>query len=138
MKFSLRPKFVCLACLLCFGSRCPAYAVPPPQEGSQSAGEHKEASENHLSRSMSSDTVIIPGPLRSFLRMAGISQQTPPDEVLPILARNVSILGYREGKETEYLVLVNRYMHMARELQFIAKANGEIRISGCGDAASAD
>ena len=134
MKFSLRPEFVCLACLLCFGSRCPAYAVPPPQEGSQSAGEHKEASENHLSRSMSSDTVTIPGPLRSFLRMTGISQQTPPNEVLPILARNVSILGYREGKETEYLVLVNRYMHMARELQSIAKANGEIHITGCGDA----
>src|SRR5580693_9509514 len=42
----------------------------------------------------------IPGPLRSFLRMAGISQKVSPDEVLPLLARNVVISGYAgdEGK----------------------------------------
>jgi hypothetical protein len=66
--------------------------------------------------------------------MAGISQQTPPDEVLPILARNLSLLGYRGGQTTEYLVLVNRYVHFARELQFIADRNGEIHITGCDDA----
>src|SRR6516164_1610888 len=39
-------------------------------------------------------TVAIPGPLRSFLRMAGISQKVAPDEVLPLLARNVFQRGY--------------------------------------------
>src|ERR1700737_4877229 len=33
--------------------------------------------------SSSSDEVAIPGPLRSFLRMAAISQKVSPDEVLP-------------------------------------------------------
>ncbi|MGA9554427.1 MAG: hypothetical protein WBR30_19435, partial [Candidatus Sulfotelmatobacter sp.] len=28
---------------------------------------------------------VIPGPLRSFLRMAGISQKVAPEEVLPLL-----------------------------------------------------
>src|SRR5437016_2547653 len=32
---------------------------------------------------------MIPGPLRSFLRMAGISQKVAPEEVLPLLGRNV-------------------------------------------------
>jgi len=66
--------------------------------------------------------------------MAGISQQIPLDDVLPMLARNASLLGYRDGRPTEYLILVNRYVHQARELQLLAKANGEIRLSGCEDA----
>src|ERR1700761_4067960 len=77
-----------------------------------------------LSRDASSDhalqppnTVAIPGPLRSFLRMAGISQEVSPDDVLPTLARNLSLYGYDEGKEKEYLVLVNRYVHQARDIQ---------------------
>ena len=37
----------------------------------------------------SSNGVTIPGPLRSFLRMAGISQEAAPEDVLPLLARNV-------------------------------------------------
>ena len=57
------------------------------------------------------DTVAIPGPLRSFLRMAGISQEVTPPEVLPMLARNVFLHGYEEGKETEFLILIDRYLH---------------------------
>ena len=81
-----------------------------------------------------SDTVIIPGPLRSFLRMAGISQEIPPDEVLHMLARNASLYGYSKGGETEFLVLVSRYVHQARDLQNLATANGTIRITGCDNA----
>jgi hypothetical protein len=66
--------------------------------------------------------------------MAGISQETPPDDVLPMLARNASLLGYRGGRQTEFLVLVNRYVHQARELQSLANENGEIRIAGCEEA----
>src|SRR5258708_18532159 len=65
--------------------------------------------------------------------MAGISQGIPAEEVLPMLARNVALLGYRDGKETEYLVLVNRYVHLARELKSIADGKGEIHIAGCND-----
>ena len=42
----------------------------------------------------SSAYVSIPGPIRSFLRMAAISQKVPPEEVLPFLARNVVVEGY--------------------------------------------
>jgi len=52
----------------------------------------------------------LPGPLRSFLRMAGISQKASSDEVLPLLAQEVDKRGYVEGKPTEFLILLKRYM----------------------------
>jgi hypothetical protein len=79
------------------------------------------------------ERVAIPGPLRSFLRMAGISQEAPADEVLPLLARNTYLLGYDESTQTEFLRLVNRYLHQARELQILAGANGTIHIGNCSD-----
>jgi hypothetical protein len=78
--------------------------------------------------------IIIPGPIRSFLRMAGISQKIPLEDVLPELARNVSAQGYRQGRETEFLLLIERYVRQARELQTLASPNGEIRIMHCADA----
>lgn len=81
------------------------------------------------------DTVAIPGPLRSFLRMAGISQEVTPNEVLPMLARNVFLHGFENGKETEFLILIDRYVHLARELQQLTGKDGKIQVSGCGDAA---
>ena len=36
----------------------------------------------------------IPGPLRSFARMAAISPEASPDDILPALARNVVTNGY--------------------------------------------
>jgi len=45
----------------------------------------------------SSGQIVIPGPLRSFLRMAGISQQAPKEEVLPLLAHAVRERGYAIG-----------------------------------------
>jgi hypothetical protein len=78
--------------------------------------------------------VIVPGPLRSFLRMAGISQKIPPEDVLPELARNVYTQGYSHGRETEFLLLLERYVRQARELQALASTNGEIRVMHCADA----
>ena len=62
----------------------------------------------------------IPGPLRSFMRMAGISQKVAPDEVLPLLSRNVFAQGYEESRPTEFLVLLKRYIVQARELTTLA------------------
>lgn len=80
--------------------------------------------------------LVIPGSRRSFLRMAAISQQITPQEVLPLLSRNVFIHGY-EGTthETEFLILLRRYVHQARELAALA-ANSDmvIRISKCEEA----
>lgn len=85
------------------------------------------------------ETVTIPGPLRSFLRMAGISQQIPPQDVVPLLARNVFIRGYlgwqdRPDRPTEFLVLLSRYVHQARELTRLAGADAVIRVSNCDQA----
>ncbi len=135
MKLSRRFKSIIVAgSLLYLGSCCPAYAGKSPEDGPQSTNVHESASKGRTPRSQPSETVIIPGPLRSFLRMAGISQEIPLDEVLPMLARNASLLGYREKRPTEYLVLVNRYVHQARELELLENAHGEIRLSGCEDA----
>src|ERR1700757_4837023 len=124
MKVCLRSSAVSAACLLwlCASSipfcgtkawaAAPARPEPPPR------------------------TVIIPGPLRSFLRMAGVSQKTPQNEVLPLLARNVILRGYENDNETEFLMLLDRYIHQARELQVLAGQAQEIRIANCADAAN--
>ena len=77
--------------------------------------------------------VVIPGPLRSFLRMAGISQEVAPGEVLPMLARNVFLHGYDNGKQTEFLTLVERYLHQARDLRAIS-SNSRIEVADCAHA----
>jgi hypothetical protein len=84
-------------------------------------------------------TVAIPGPLRSFLRMAGISQKISLEEVLPLLARNVAVEGYqgrkdRTGRPTEFLILLKRYVEQARQLVTLAGPEGLIRVSNCDQA----
>src|SRR5690242_11273855 len=85
-------------------------------------------------------TVNIPGPLRSFGRMAAISNDINPDDVLPALARNVVTNGYQAShsneslEQTEYLKLVHRYLSQARELEKLAGADKVIRIETCDSA----
>jgi len=83
------------------------------------------------------ETVSIPGPLRSFLRMAAISQKVSPEEITPLLARNVFLLGYEgpqnQARQTEFLVLLNRYVQQARELVGLAGSEGVIHASNCDD-----
>jgi hypothetical protein len=83
-------------------------------------------------------TLSIPGPLRSFLRMAGISQKISPEEVAPLLARNVFQRGY-DGQQpkrrpTEFLLLLIRYVQQARELSALAGPDGVLRVSNCEEA----
>src|SRR4029077_4398155 len=84
-------------------------------------------------------TIAIPGPLRSFLRMAGISQKISTEEVLPLLARNVAVEGYqgrkdRQGTPTEFLILLKRYVGQARDLVALAGPERGIRVSDCEQA----
>ncbi len=77
----------------------------------------------------------VPGPLRSFLRMAGISQKISTVDVVPLLARNIYMQGYEGGnRPTEFLVLLNRYVQQARELAVLASPGGAIRVSNCEEA----
>ena len=79
---------------------------------------------------------VIPGPQRSFLRMAGISQKIAPEEVLPLLSRNVFVEGYEgSSRPTEFLLLLRRYVVQARELAALAARNDMvIRVTNCDDA----
>ncbi len=72
-------------------SAAPAASSPSDPQGGQT-------SEVVMPRS--SSDVVIPGPLRSFLRMAGISQKVSPEEVLPLLARNVFAQGATTSGKT--------------------------------------
>ena len=120
---------LCLCPGLSVFARGEAAAVSSPADGSgaQAAGAEVRASS-------SPGTVVIPGPLRSFQRMAAISQKIPQEEVLPLLAREVFAEGYRSGRPTEFLILLSRYVHQARELTVLASPDGVIRVSNCDDA----
>jgi hypothetical protein len=82
-------------------------------------------------------TIAIPGPLRSFSRMAALAPDLSPEELLPALARNVVTNGYQAAssnellEQTEYLKLVIRYLSQARELEKLAGADGVIKIETC-------
>ena len=84
--------------------------------------------------SSSSAEITIPGPLRSFQRMAGISQKASASEVLPLLAHSMNERGYVVGKPTEYLKLLRRYVQQARELVTLAGPEAVIRVSNCDGA----
>jgi hypothetical protein len=81
-----------------------------------------------------SANVAIPGPLRPFLRMAGISQKASPEDVVPLLARNVFLLGYERGSRKEFLILLAHYVQQARELEALAGPDGVIHVSTCEEA----
>jgi hypothetical protein len=70
--------------------------------------------------------------------MAGISQKISPEEVAPLLARNVFQMGYdgqgTKRHPTEFLILLIRYVQQARELSVLAGPDGVLRISKCEEA----
>jgi hypothetical protein len=122
---------VFLACS-CWPDSANASPLPPAPNPATAQGQA-------TSNSDSSAGVTLPGPLRSFLRMAGISQKVAPEEVLPFLARNVVVQGYHDprdknGKPNEFLVLLKRYMGHARALQRMAGPSGVLRVSSCAEA----
>jgi len=51
-----------------------------------------------------------------------------------LLARNIVVSAIRNGKPTQYLILVNWYMDQARELEALAGTKGVIHVSNCEDA----
>ena len=81
--------------------------------------------------------IEITGPLRSFARMAALSPDLPPEELLLALARNVVTTGYQavSGSDslepTEYLKLVIRYLGQAHELDKFAGESKFIKLESC-------
>lgn len=104
-------------------------ALPPAQTG-------KGADKAHI--------MTIPGPLRSFARMAALSPDVSQDDLLGALARNIVINGYQAAnsneslEQTEYLKLVVRYLSQARELEKLTGADKVIKIESCDSGQTGD
>jgi len=88
--------------------------------------------------------IEIPGPLRSFARMAALSPELRPEDLLSALARNVVTSGYQAAssnetlEQTEYLKLVVRYLSQARELERLAGEKKILRIETCESTETGD
>lgn len=105
-------------------------------------GNDLSAPQKHSNPAMFS-TVIVPGPLSSFARMAALAPDVAPEELLPALARNVVTNGYEASgnevlQQTEYLRLLIRYIGQARELQAMAKTGQKIVIPTCDSQETGD
>jgi hypothetical protein len=137
MHFSLRFAGILLVALVMSLACLPADAQTSIQNGI-SADNQKQHPDDPAGV-LASPEVTIPGPLRSFERMAGISQKVTPEQVLPLLARNVYVQGYvgwqDSGTPTEFLILLGRYINQSKELAALAGPSQMIHISGCADAA---
>ena len=124
---------LCLCVLLTSSSELAGQSLQqqPSQSGTRSAVTQPKSE----SQREGTETISIPGPLRSFLRMAGLSQQAPPSDILPLLARQVVIYGYQGNKPTEYLLLIQRYLAQAKQLETLAGPGHVIRVEKCEDTA---
>ncbi len=131
LDFSLRTLLLASLCLCLI---CVSFAEPAPGGPDSAGGVSTKATSP--APPFAGPTIAIPGPMRSFLRMAGISQKVSPDEVMPLLAREIFFLGYRSGRPTEFLVLLTRYVSQARELAALAGPQNVLRVSNCAEAAS--
>ena len=111
MKSSLRPFgwLITFALCACFGGSLSCGALQsnsfasPPKDGA-AARPSKDAPGPPAPMT----EVAIPGPLRSFLRMAGISQQVSAAELMPMIARKAYLQGYVQGRPSEFLLLIQR------------------------------
>ncbi|MDE3195992.1 MAG: hypothetical protein KGN84_06600, partial [Acidobacteriota bacterium] len=92
---------------------------------------------NGSTAAASYQSITIPGPYRSFARMAALSQTASPAEILPALARNIITGGYQASRgsdqleATEYLKLVQRYLSQVKELDQIAGPEHVIKVPQC-------
>jgi hypothetical protein len=88
--------------------------------------------------------IEIPGPLRSFARMAALSSDLRPEDLLSALARNVVTNGYQSAnsnealEQTEYLKLVVRYLSQARELERLGGESKTIKVETCESSQTGD
>ena len=130
MKFLLR--FALLVSI--FSYRCLFAYAHEGAESAVSASARDASSSSEEGPFVSSSEFLIPGPVRSLLRMAGISPKIAPEQVLPLLSRNVYIQGYQGSHRTEFLILLSRYVVQAKELSNLVAADGSIQVSNCEDA----
>ena len=131
MTLFLRLRVVLSSALICTCAlwAAPARSGPVPQSAPANAPSATGAQS-------ATEYISIPGPLRSFLRMAGISQKASPDEVLPLFGHFVETYGFEGSKEkspkaTEALLIFRRYFVQANTLASLAAAGGTLHFSNC-------
>jgi hypothetical protein len=118
------PRCLSIVILICLLTCC-LWAAPNPAVSNRSEMSGMSDSDGSAASAQYSE-ITIPGPLRSFLRMAGISQK---------IGRNVYTQGYEgSSRRTEFLILLTRYVAQARELTTLAGSTGVIHVSNCEDA----
>ena len=126
MRMSHRSQAVKLATLLLALSTWPyvTWGAGPPSTAVTEDADKAAPS----GPSPSAPMLALPGPLLPFLRLAAVSHQVTPEEVLPLVSHQVVLDGYggsnRASAPTEYLILVRRYVDQARELQALADPEG--------------
>ena len=112
------------------------------QAASRRASEYRDISGRTLNlppegAAETQPMVLIPGPVRAFARMAALSPDTAPEDILSALARNVVTNGYQAShsadslEPTEYLKLVRRYLSQAREIEKLAGPDKILKIENC-------
>jgi len=126
----------CLCALIGLPASAQNVAGASPQNAS---GTSQAPSTAASPQSEATQYVEIPGPLRSFLRMAALSQKVQPEEVLPLLAQHVAVYGYegsktKAGNPTEYLTLLERYIQRGKEMQWLAGKQQTIHVANCAGA----
>ncbi|MGD0911151.1 MAG: hypothetical protein ABR928_04605 [Terracidiphilus sp.] len=134
MKLPLRSLAVFTSGIVCFGSLFSVAATRAGISGPGVSGGSYPADVPAGASAEPQNSAVIPGPLRSFLRMAGISQQVSSDDVLPMLARNLTLWGREGNKETEFLVLLTRYVEFARSVRSLTGPDGAVHVANCDEA----
>ncbi|MBI3209830.1 MAG: hypothetical protein HYZ37_13170 [Candidatus Solibacter usitatus] len=112
---------------------------------------YREAGGSGLAMPQASDAIVtqsgmieIPGPIRSFSRMAALTTDAAPEDFLGALARNVVTNGYQAASssdaldQTEYLKLVVKYLSQARELTKLAGEKKVLTIETCESTQTGD
>src|SRR6185312_9219225 len=106
----LRLRVVSLFVLICACALCGevARSQPSPQGSSAISAQSEFSPQTNTAAAgeakpeqSSTNYILIPGPLRPFLRMSGISQQVTPDQVLPLFGHFVETYGF-EGLNDNY------------------------------------
>ncbi len=134
MQFPLRfPAVLSAVVLLTISALTTSAQISSSSSANDSSGTQPPVDDQSLS------AVTVHGPLRSFLRMAGISQQASLAEAMPLFARNVYVQGYVGWRDrstpTEFLILLGRYVNQSKELSELAGPSGTIHLARCEDAA---
>lgn len=145
MRLFLRLRVLLSSALIC---TCVFWAAPARSQPSPGIPDNASATPQSAAAAPQSaaesgqsttEYISIPGPMRSFLRMAGISQKASLEEVLPLFGHFVETYGFEGSKErspkaTEALLIFRRYFVQANTLASLAGTDGTLHFSNCEEA----